>query len=311
MGELRLVAPVEERLCGLLALVPPERTQAALRQLGVRADGNTNAGYAVRVLGVRGVSDLLGVPFPEVLQRVGPEDVALADLLEPNPMARNAAPWPGCSCVPGYARNPYDESLSSTELANYETNEGFGTRYEEPTSSGGFSGMPAPVAFRPGSWARNGGPKQPLPEYMIAQGDTGAGIAGRYLGRGDRWLEILALQNMAAGQMGPNGPYLNRYTSVFEPSQIGKPGRSSNPMHWFREGAILIMPLEAWENAAEMNATGSVPPAPSPGGAPGTKPGAGSTFGVAGWSTGKKLAVGAAVLGGLAVLGGGIYYVAT
>jgi hypothetical protein len=155
------------------------------------------------------------------------------------------------------------------------------------------TGSPGAVPFRPGNWDWDINP----PEYVIAQGDTGFGIAARYLGNGARWLEIRKLQTHADGEMGPNGPYLNNDTSILDLSHIGKRTGSA-----FRAGAVLIMPKEARDKAAELYGDDNVPQAATTGGAPGDKPGAKIGPGFDWKKNAPYLAAGAVAVAGVLVL---------
>ena len=120
-------------------------------------------------------------------------------------------------------------------------------------------GTPGAVPFRPGNW------DQTHSEYVIAQGDTEVGISALYLGSGARHFEIRALQTHADGEMGPNGPYLNKDTSKWFPG-------STAPGSYFREGAVLVMPPEALAKAKELAGNNATPQAATTPGAPGTRP---------------------------------------
>ena len=165
-----------------------------------------------------------------------------------------------------------------------------------PLTGEQITGSPGAVPFRPGNWDWDINP----PEYVIAQGDTGFGIAARYLGNGARWLEIRKLQTHADGEMGPNGPYLNNDTSILDLSHIGKRTGSA-----FRAGAVLIMPKEARDKAAELYGDDNVPQAATTGGAPGDRPGRASGPGFD-WKGKAPYIIGAAAVGlGLVVFAGG------
>lgn len=93
-------------------------------------------------------------------------------------------------------------------------------------------------------------------EYVIAEGDTLAGLAALYLGDESRYGEILALQTNTDGSYGPNGPYLNKDVSKWFPGSTA-PGSS------FRAGAVLLMPEEALAVALAAGAPQDTPPAPA------------------------------------------------
>lgn len=142
--------------------------------------------------------------------------------------------------------------------------DGQGSSTVPPTATGSSSGTPGAVPFRPGHWNASTAPA----EYVIAEGDTMVGIAARYLGAGARWTEIGALQTHTENERGPNGPYLNWYTSVWSPSHIkSRPGGA-----WFRPGAALVMPDEALAKAIELAKDPSVIKGANQSGAPGAKP---------------------------------------
>lgn len=147
-----------------------------------------------------------------------------------------------------------------------------------PESGSGqpFTGWPGAVPFRKDAWNFSEG------WYILQRDDTFSGLAATYLGSPARWHEIWALQ-----------PY--RYTKAVDPSSA----RPDRPL--VQIGERVIMPEEATDRARELVSTGA-PSAPAIGGVGGTPKGAGAP-----WSTGAKLAVGAAVLG---VLGVGVYAVA-
>jgi hypothetical protein len=139
-----------------------------------------------------------------------------------------------------------------------------------------ISGWPANVPFHKDAWNFSEG------WYILQQGDTFSGLAGLYLGSPARFLEIWHLQ-----------PY--RFTKAIDPSSV----TATRPL--VRAGERVEMPDEATEKAKELVRTGFAV-APSVGGPGGNPQGKGAP-----WSTTKKLAVGAAVVGGVAVLGAGAY----
>jgi hypothetical protein len=135
-----------------------------------------------------------------------------------------------------------------------------------------ISGWPGAVPFRPDAWNFDTG------VYTLQEGDTFSGLSSTYLQSPARYMEIWVLQ-----------PY--RYTKAIDPSSV----TSTRPI--VRVGELVIMPDEATERAKELVRTGA-PTAPAIGG-----PGAVG----APWTGKKKLAVGLAVLAGVAVVGGGVY----
>lgn len=149
---------------------------------------------------------------------------------------------------------------------------------ENSTASGPppISGWPGNVPFHKDAWNFSEG------WYILQQGDTFSGLGGTYLGSPSRHLEIWHLQ-----------PY--RYAKAIDPSSAS----ATRPL--VRAGERVEMPEEATERAKELVRTGA-PVAPSVGGPGGNPQGAGAP-----WSTKKKLIVGAAVVGGIGVLGVGAY----
>jgi hypothetical protein len=151
-----------------------------------------------------------------------------------------------------------------------------GTFSPEPSgSTAAISGWPGAVPFRPDAWDFTRG------VYTLQQGDTFSGLASTYLQSPARYLEIWQLQ-----------PY--RYTKAIDPSSV----TPSRPL--VRAGEPVIMPLEATERAKSLVRAGA-PTAPAIGGPVGGAVGAP-------WTAKKKMMVGAGVLAGVAVIGGGIYY---
>jgi hypothetical protein len=184
----------------------------------------------------------------------------------------------------GYYSNPYfmnptaAGAVSAPELAVIS-----GGFYPEPPTGAisaagpapAISGWPGAVPFRPDAWDFTHG------VYTLQQGDTFSGLASTYLQSPARYLEIWHLQ-----------PY--RYTKAIDPSSV----TPSRPL--VRAGEPVIMPPEATERAKSLVRSGA-PTAPAIGGPVGGAVGAP-------WTAKKKMMVGAGVLAGVAVIGGGIYY---
>jgi len=151
-----------------------------------------------------------------------------------------------------------------------------------PASAGGAKpplppdGFPAAPPFRPGNW-KNDGKGTLLPSYFIASGDTWSGLARLYLGGPTRWKELWA-------------PNKGQWPS---PDKLDA-------------NVFVVMPEEARAAAQALLDQSLAPVSPPSPGAPGSVPGAppvgpGPAAPGAGWSTGQKVAAGAA---GLLIIGG-------
>lgn len=280
-----------DALTQVAATIPEDVRDAAVRSVapGSRPEMMTLPQIA-RCLGVRGLAQCWNVPDVLITDRIGATPCRAEDLMAPNPYAANgydafAAAYtpapanlnaPGCACKVGRGMG----SLDDGEIDLPEDGDP-----NPPTPAPQMAdGWPAAVPFRAGNWNYD------KCEYTLAQGDTLSGVARRYLGRPDRWLEIWQLQ-----------PF--RWTYKPDPS-------SKNPGRPIKEGDVFIMPKEACENAKLMVKQGA-PSAPATGGAPGTQPGA-SKDGIhesapMNPDTKKKLLIGGAIVAGVVVVGGVAY----
>jgi LysM domain len=259
----------------------------------------------IQAMGLPAASHLGGQSPSAVAAAAGVSqaDIVAAGLHFPDPLLIRPAlgeafariPAPGVPVVPGTS----DPGTALTAWISMRSADG-----PPPLSGTAPSGAnPPPVDFRPGNWNLE------KCEYTIAPGDTMYGLSKTYLGGlGSRWKEIWSLQ-----------PW--RYDKCPDPACTVSPGPKQGqptPM----PGDVLIMPTEACERARAWAKSGEKPAAPATPGAPaydnpnnpdparpgGSKPGGGggggspksSTSG--GLSKNQKIGIGVAV--GVAVLGG-------
>lgn len=254
-----------------------------------------------RTLGVRGVATVLGVPSRDILRAVGPELAAVGEVIEPNALFANGveayrhAFTPvrdmGCAACDGSMGGILD-SIQDAIYGDQTAYDGSGPIKGDapPPDKPTGSGWPGEVPFRPGNWVFTSNCVGA--RYTLAPGDTLSGLAELYLGDPSAYMDIWELQ-----------PF--RYTKAFDPSMV-TPERPA-----IKPGDELIMPQEACLKAKKYLEEQSKPIAPPTQGAPGTKAGAVDGLDPSAPTTKKKLVTAALIAGGVAVVAGGTYFVAT